>query len=1476
MGKSSFSLATKWLVFQIVGLSFILCLVGLYEYRSIRAATYDDIKSSGKAASKSLLEMLAEVPALFDNKTLQPLVLRLATDLPEIERIIITDQSQHIIADSRTTGQPWDKPNVIALLQGQGEIVSYFETGGKKFLRLSHAIEGRYDPLRKTTVVGVLTMDLPLSRAETLIVRLLGRTMLVMAGLLSLFWLIQYAFVRRSFLGRVRSLTVAAKHFGQGDFSARARVETRDELGQLAGAFNWMATKVEKSDITQRSLSDRQSGILDALSAHITLLDAGGNVLEVNAPWRQFASLNNYHGTAFGIGSNYLEVCDNATGKCAEGAKQVADGIRAVLAGTLSKFEMEYPCHSPQEKRWFRLTVTPVQEDLSAGVVVMHLNITESKQAESERQVTTDIIQGITTTSNLDELFQLTHDSISQLLYAENCFIALHNPATNLKEYEFWIDKCDPLPAPSPAGKGFSGYVLRTGQPLLLTEELERQIHRQGGAEKLGTHAASWLGVPLRTNSRTIGVLVVQHYEKEHVYSQRDLKFLSSVGDQLALAIERKRAEEALRESEEWMRAIFDASRDGMIVEDEDEVIAFSNKSYARELGYDYPEEVTGRHLSEFLPPDEAARMGEYGRRRLRGEHAPSFYEFKSKCKDGTLIDLEGVVSTAIIGGKKYIMTAIRNIAERKQVEASLRESEERFRDLFENANDLVYTHDLAGNFTSLNKAGAQITGFDPDEALGMNLSQVVAPGSLELARLMISRKVEGELSSFYEVEIIAKGGRRLMLELSTRLITVGEQVVGVQGIGRDVTERKKLQRDLEQARDAALESTRLKSEFLANMSHEIRTPMNGVIGMTGLLLDTDLNAEQRDYTETINSSADSLMTVINDILDFSKIEAGMLHFEKLNFDLLPTVEGPMELLAERAQAKGIEIASLIESDVPLNLRGDPGRLRQVLTNLLGNAVKFTERGEVILRVTQESDTDSHAMLRFSISDTGIGISAKAQRKLFQAFVQADGSTTRKYGGTGLGLAISKQLVELMGGEINIKSVVGAGSTFWFTARFEKQVAGQVKVLPMEVDLKDARVLVVDDNQTNRRIVEHQLASWGMQSACVESGTEALTILRAQSAAGTPFDLVILDMQMPEMDGLMLARAIKSDLSIGAIPLLMLTSLGQREDCEILRQAGIAKCLTKPVKQSQLFDSLVVLMADEVSALHDSGASIMRVESQVVGNVPFDQPLPQNAHKHVRILLAEDNAVNQKVAIGQLHKLGYTCDSVVNGLEVLDALASSTYHIILMDCQMPLMSGYEATAEIRHREEGSAQRTIIIAMTAHALQGEREKCLAAGMDDYLSKPVKASELAEILERWRQDSTQTTDKTKSAAPSAAATEREIFDVSVLESIRELQEEGSPDLVSELIQLYASDTQARFREMRTALKAQDALTLQHVAHSLKGSSGNLGIRRMAVLCAELEETLHGVALDGAGSAVARLEAEFERVMEALAGERQLVSQ
>jgi PAS domain S-box-containing protein len=951
------------------------------------------------------------------------------------------------------------------------------------------------------------------------------------------------------------------------------------------------------------------------------------------------------------------------------------------------------------------------------------VEILERKEIEAKQQVLFEIIQGTGATSNLDDLLRLIHRAIGKVLSAENFFVALHDKETGMATMQFFVDQYDEAPPAHKLGRSRTAYVFRTGHPVLMTRELFNQLVEQGEVESIGTPPASWLGIPLETSSAVIGVLVVQHYLDPEAYSEGDVKFLTSVASQIALAIERKQAEEALRESEE------------------------------------------------------------------------------------------------------------------------------RYRDLFENANDIIYTHDLLGNYISVNKACEKITDYTMAEVLRMNVKDVIAPEFHQFAMEMVAGKVTETSPAAYEIEIIAKDQRRVTLEVHSRLTFQNGKPFAVQGIARDITARKMAAEELKEARNAALESARLKSEFLANMSHEIRTPMNGVIGMTGLLLDTELNEEQREFAETIRSSGDSLLTIINDILDFSKIEAGKLQFETLDFDLVNAVEGAVELLAERATAKKIELASLIHSDVTKEVRGDPGRLRQVLTNLLGNAVKFTEHGEVALRAEKLSETGDEIVVRFSVSDTGIGITEAAQKNLFHAFTQADGSTTRKYGGTGLGLAISKQLVELMGGEIGVISEPGKGSTFWFTARLAKQPDQPARPQTSMSTLNELRVLIVDDNATNRKILSHQLNSWGTIHQASDSGVLALEMLHWAVATDQPYDLAILDLMMPEMDGFELARRIKSDPLLAATRLVMLTSYGQRGDAANAREAGVAAYLTKPIRQSQLFDCLTNVVNQPLGEPGKNPASLKKPAQLITRHVLKEITKMTNK----LVLLAEDNIVNQKVAIRQLQKLGYRADAVANGREAVDALEKIPYDVVLMDCQMPEMDGYEATAEIRRRE-GQSKHTIIVAMTANALQGDRERCIASGMDDYISKPVKSEDLAQVLQRVFAGSTDD------------AASRVADEVSPPVDMARLHEAMGDDL-HDILEIYLLQMAENLEKLTAAIAAGNAGEVDLLAHNCGGTSANCGIVAMLPALRKLEQLGRAGSLAGAEVLGRQVVSEFELVKEFL---------
>ena len=669
-----------------------------------------------------------------------------------------------------------------------------------------------------------------------------------------------------------------------------------------------------------------------------------------------------------------------------------------------------------------------------------------------------------------------------------------------------------------------------------------------------------------------------------------------------------------------------------------------------------------------------------------------------------------------------------RDITDRRRAEESLRENEERFRVLSDSAQDAIVMLDADDLIVSWNRAAERLFGYTKAEAIGAKFLPLVVPERFREAFTKEFAQFQqagtgAAIGKVTELAALRKNGAEFPIELSLSMVMLHERPAAI-GIIRDITERKRTDQALREAVAEAQTSARLKSQFLANMSHEIRTPMNGVVGMTDLLLDTELTREQRSLANTVRTSADALLTIINDILDFSKIEAGMLTFEQRPFELREPVEGCLQVMAERAHAKGLELAYLIDDNVPSQVIGDAGRLRQVLLNLVGNALKFTERGEVVVRVAREDQAGDGVRLRFTVTDTGIGIAPDARKRLFQPFSQADGSITRKFGGTGLGLAISKQLVGLMGGEIGVESEAGRGSTFWFTVKLAVQPAER-RVIPHRVDLAGQRALIVDDNQTNREILQRQLAAWRVSTDCAADGESALALLRSSAQAGPPFNFALLDMQMPGMSGFDLARQISADPALAGLKMLVLTSMGSIPPFGELAAAGVAACLTKPVQQTELQEAIASLLG-------------MARPRPVAPVTPVRLP-PEP--KPLRILLAEDNIVNQNVARMQLARMGYMIDIAADGRAALAAAQAHPYDVVLMDCQMPEMDGYEATRHLRaweqtRRAAGEECAPLhIIAMTASAMAGDREACLAAGMDDYVSKPVQVGELAAALARF---------------------------------------------------------------------------------------------------------------------------------------------
>jgi PAS domain S-box-containing protein len=905
----------------------------------------------------------------------------------------------------------------------------------------------------------------------------------------------------------------------------------------------------------------------------------------------------------------------------------------------------------------------------------------------------------------------------------------------------------------------------------------------------------------------------------------------------------------------------------GLLIKDASGRRVFANRGYL-ELHQAERSDVLGKTDFDLFPEDIARNLHESDQYVLHS--GESMHEVDERqMPDGRQRWIERIKSPlrgadgAIVG----VQVMLWDVSNRHEAERALGLERDLLHTLMDNIPDSIYFKDRESRFLRISRAMAEKFGLgSPAGAIGKTDADVFTAEHAQQALADEQEIMRTGQPLVARVERETWPDRDASWVSTTKMPLRNDErrIIGTFGISRDVTELKQAQDELTRARDVADAASRAKGDFLANMSHEIRTPLNGIIGMTELLLNTDLTAEQRDYQDIVKTSADALLSLLNDILDFSKIEAGKLELEQIPFDLRETLSVTMRALAARAAEKGLELALHIPPETPNWLVGDPGRLRQIVINLVGNAVKFTGSGEVIVDVRVESSGAEHIVLHCTVRDTGIGIPHDKRERIFEAFCQEDASTTRRYGGTGLGLTISAQLVDLMGGRIWVESQPGKGSTFHFTAQFAS-AEDQRPIPPAALEsLYGMPVLVVDDNETNRFICQELLTHWGMAPACAASGADALMALEDAAASGKPVRLVLLDVMMPNMDGFEVAKQI-SRLALAAEPtILMLSSAGRAEDLQRAVQCGVARCLTKPVAQSELLDAITNSLGVAAAA---TGAR---------DSICDDRPAEFAPR---RVLLAEDGLVNQKVAVKLLERRGHVVAVANTGEEVLEALARERFDLVLMDVQMPVMDGFEATAAIRQREQAYGGHLPIVAMTAHAMKGDRERCLAAGMDGYLSKPFRPQELFRAVEQFEaaegesgggwgtpEAESATKDITKPAALRNAKSRKVVFDKT--EALHRVG--GSFDIFRELAELFNLECPKQMDRIEQAHREGDLSGLARAAHALKSSVGIFAAKAAHEAALRLEMMGRGEDASDFHAAWDDLQREIERLKSALAAE------
>lgn len=946
-------------------------------------------------------------------------------------------------------------------------------------------------------------------------------------------------------------------------------------------------------------------------------------------------------------------------------------------------------------------------------------------------------------------------------------------------------------------------------------------------------------------------------------------------------AAEVQRLEEAQREQEAFYQALVESLPQNIFRKDLDGRFTFANGRYCATLGRPL-EAIIGRKDSDFAPSELAAKYRLDDQKVLESLEPLELIE-ENITPDGT-IHWVYVIKTPILdsfGKPVGIQGIFWDVTQEHNTAEKLQQAEANYRGIVVNARDGIFQTTPNGSYLSANPALARIYGFKSPEELMAKWTDIEHQLYLDPARRSEFARLlaENDVIDQFESEVYRADGSVIWISENARAVRDSTgRLVCYEGTVEDITARKRAEEalsraneELKKARDAAVESAAIKARFLANTSHELRTPMNAIIGFTQLLLDTPLNDEQREFAATVRVSAGSLLALLNDILDFSRIESGKMVFERLEFSPRRLIEETADLMAELAFPKGLELTARLDHALPSLVTGDPGRIRQILTNLLGNAIKFTARGEVSLRVDLEARTERECRLRFLVRDTGIGIPLEAQARVFEAFTQADESTTRKYGGSGLGLSITRQIVEQLGGRIGFTSEPGRGSVFWVTVSLDVPVDGGAKTETPQ--LSECRVLIVDDQPSARELLRYELEPLGAECIEAGSGVAAHESLDLHRGSGSPISVILLDLQLPDLDGITLAQELRQDPAYSRTGLVIVAPMGQQMDREFLRRAGVNGCLIKPVKQSRLWDCVQKVLRGE-DALDGGGPGRARKVAAPAANGP--SPL--------KILLAEDNLVNQKVALAQLRRLGYSADVVANGREVLRALHQTRYQVVLMDCQMPELDGYEATRCIRRAETdghyGNRWTHHVIAVTANAMRGDREKCFAAGMDGFLTKPLDIGTLRAALEQAGErfgivPAAESGIASGLSAPepsrSIGKEEALVLDPSFLRQIRKLSPPGGPDEAVELINLFLSDFPMRVEAVARSVKERDSEAVRLAAHNLKGSAGNLGGRELAKIAAALEQSIKAGDWIRSDALAAALEKAADRLSQEMSAER-----